>query len=315
MNDIEITIPILIIGFNRPHIINKTFDCIRNAKPQKLYIAIDGPRQWKEEESDLVNKVKEIVSQVNWTCDVKYKFSDENKGAEITVSSAISWVLSEEKYVIVIEDDIIAPFAFLRFAQEMLIKYQHESQITIVSGCNFTPIGTPNKEDYFFAKYGHSWGWATWKRAWEGFDLNLEIKEEHLQLEFLKSITNSNKEAKYYQRVFTQMKNNGVGNNTWDYISLYRNRINNKLSIIPRVNLTSNIGVYGLHADGKTKHHFRPFDEAFVVKQHPQQILCWNKYDIYHFKHYINNIAPLYKRIIRKSNKIAKNIIQQYVKN
>ena len=309
MENIKIEVPVLVIGFNRPDVIRQTFDLVCQAQPLKLYVAIDGPRADKEGEANLVEEVKAIVQQVDWECETYYRFHTENKGAEITVSSAIAWVLEKEEYVIVLEDDIIAPVAFLRFAQEMLIRYKDDPRIAIVSGCNFTPIPTPNDEDYFFAKYGHSWGWATWQRVWEDFDLNREIKKEHLKLSFLKSITNLTKEAKYYRKLFKRMRKRGVGNNTWDYMALYTFRIKNTLSIVPRVNLTSNIGIYGLHARGKSEHHFRPYDADFVAHQHPATIECWTEYDKHHFTTYIYRFTtPLYKRVRNKIKRIIARV-------
>jgi len=297
----EIIAPILIIGFNRPDIIKQTFEYIRKAKPIKLYVAIDGPRPEKEGEADLVKQVKEVVENVDWPCETHYKYNETNKGAEVTVSSAISWVFEKEEYAIILEDDIIAPMSFLKFAQEMLIKYKTFKTISYITGCNFTPIRVPDNSDYFFAKYGHYWGWATWKRAWKGFDLNITVSKEYLKMSYLKSITSCRKEARYYKKLFININKRGKGNNAWDTIALYLHRINGTLAIIPRVNLTSNIGVYGLHAHGRTKHHFRPFDENFIVKRHPDKIEYFEEYDKFHFKNYIlKNKSPLWKRIIRK---------------
>ncbi len=298
--------PVLMVAFNRPDTTQNVFQKIREARPQKLYVAVDGPRSNKEGEEQLVEEVKEIVKAVDWPCQTQYRFNETNKGAEVTVSSAISWVLENEEYVIIIEDDIIAPLSFFKFAQEMLKKYKHEERIATVTGSNFTPIPVSGNIDYFFAKYGHSWGWATWKRAWEGFDLNVEIPEKHLSLSFLKTITTSKTEAKYYKKLFSRLQKNGAGDNTWDYIGLYRHRINDSLSIIPRVNLTSNIGIYGLHARGKTEHHFRAVDEEFKVQNHPDRIECFENYDKHHFKTYINKKKLLHKRIANRLFRLLK---------
>lgn len=303
----EIFAPILIIAFNRPDVSSQTFEYIRKAEPSKLYVAVDGAREGKEGEARLVEEVKAIYQNIDWSCNIKYKYNESNKGAEVTVSSAISWVFETEEMVIILEDDIVAPMSFLKFAQEMLVKYMDEERIGTVTGSNFTPVPIPNNTDYFFAKYGHSWGWATWKRVWREFDLNVEVPAEHLNLDFLRMITNSKAEAKFYQRNFKRMKENGPGNSTWDNVGNYYHRINNRLSIIPRVNLTSNIGTYGLHARGKSEHHFRPFDESFIVRKHPEKIECFKEYDIYHFKHYINKRSPLIKRIQRKIKGLVKH--------
>jgi len=302
----QIQVPILIIGFNRPDVIRQTFEYVRKAKPAKLYIAIDGPRPEKEGEADLVKQVKEVVENVDWPCQKHYKYNETNKGAEVTVSSAITWVFETEAYAIILEDDIVAPWSFLKFAQEMLIRYKDDERIGTVTGSNFTPIPVPGDTDYFFAKYGHSWGWATWKRAWDTFDLNVIVPEQHLALKFLNTITNSKKEAKFYQKKFKQLNEKGPGNSTWDHVGNYFHRVNNRLSIVPKVNLTSNIGIFGLHAKGETEHHNRPFDEKFAVIKHPSGIECFTNYDIYHFKNYIYKPKPFYKRVLNKIKRILK---------
>jgi hypothetical protein len=301
----QIEVPVLVIAFNRPEVIEKTFDYIRKAQPVKLYVAVDGPRDHMAGESKLVERVRQIVEKVDWPCETFYKYNDRNLSAEKTVSSAIQWVFENEEYAIILEDDIIAPLSFFRFAQEMLIRYKDEERIATVTGSNFTPIPIPGGYDYFFAKYGHSWGWATWRRVWKDFDLNVVIPEKHLKKSFLKHICNSPSEVNYYRKIFRTMRQKGAGNSTWDVVDLYYHRINNRLSVIPRVNLTSNIGVYGLHARGKTEHHFRPSDENFMVRNHTDKKDCFTEYDKHHFDTYIINHTPIYKRIIRKLLKIT----------
>lgn len=299
----KITTPILIIGFNRPDVIKQTFEYIRKAKPEKLYVAIDGPRPEKEGEEKLVKKVKEVVENVDWECETHYKFNETNKGAEVTVSSAISWVFETEEYAIILEDDIVAPMSFIKFAQEMLVKYKYNDKIGIISGNNFTPI--PVDSDYFFAKYAHSWGWATWKRVWESFDLDIEIKDEHLSKGFLKKISNSKEERKFYRKRYQRMKKMGAGNNTWDMVANYISRVNNRMNIVPRVNLTTNIGIFGLHAKGESIFHNVPFDEFFEVHIHPMEVKLNIEYDKHHFKeHILKHQKNIFQRIVNKMSRV-----------
>ena len=300
----QLTVPVLLVAFNRPDTTKIVFERIRAARPLNLYVAVDGPRKEIHTDEKLVAEVRRLVQEIDWPCNTAYRFNQENAGAEKTVSSAISWVLENEEYVIILEDDIVAPLSFCRFTQEMLIRYADEPSIGTVTGSNFTPIPEPSEADYFFAKYGHSWGWGTWKRAWYGYDLNVEIADEHLTNAFLNKITNSRQERNYYKKDFKRMKEKGPGNSTWDHVARYYHRVYNRLSVIPKVNLTTNIGIYGLHAKGKTEHHFRPYDEKFEVKKHPAIIECSTEYDKHHFKHYINKNSQLHKRILRKAMKV-----------
>jgi hypothetical protein len=304
--DNNITAPVLLIGFNRPEVIRKSFDFIRKAKPQKLYVAIDGARKNKPGEVELVEEVKNIVKEVDWDCETHYKFSEVNQGAEITVSSAVTWSLKNEEFVIVLEDDIIAPLSFLNFAQEMLIKYADNDNIYMISSNQTTPIGLPNGEDYLFGIYGHIWGWATWKRAWENFDLNINDFDDLLLNNEIDKFFTTKSEKKLWLSTIKKMKQKGLGKNTWDICWGYIRFKNKGLSIIPKVNLSSNIGTIGLHSKEKTSAHFRPFDENFKATKHPKEVKQNVEYDIHHFNNHINKNPSLIRRAIGKTIRILK---------
>lgn len=300
MNSIDnyrCNIPILMIGFNRPENIVRVFEKVRDVRPYKLYITIDGPRKERKGEDALVEATKKAVEHIDWECEVYRKYNDKNLGAEITISSALRWICEKEEYFIMLEDDIVAPPSFFKFQEEMLIKYKDYENIKLVSGNNFTPLPTPNDEDYFFCEYGHTWGWGSWRRVWHDFDLNIEIPKEHCTLEFCRTLSNSEEQAKKLKIHYTRLREQGVGNCTWDYISSYKCKIKRMLSIVPRVNLATNIGIYGLHATGETKYHNVKSDENFVVRKHPKSVACWKEYDIYHFNSR-NPKKNIFKRIL-----------------
>jgi hypothetical protein len=293
--------PVLLIGFNRPDTIQQVFEKIREVQPAKLYVAVDGPRHNKVGEVELVEKVKQIVQQVDWKCKNHYKYNTENLGAEVTVSNAVTWALEENDFVIVLEDDIIAPRSFFKFAQEMLIRYKNNNQIVMVSGTNPTPIQFEDNADYTFGVYGHTWGWATWKKAWGKFDLYINDFDIYLKENTINQLVNNKKEKKYWQKIINRMKKGGVGNSTWDYCWSYIRFKEQGLSIIPKVNLISNIGFWGLHARGQAEFHCLPYDADFVVKKHPLEVRRNVDYDKHHFKNHINRKRALIRRIISKA--------------
>ena len=90
------TSPILFIVFNRPETTKQVFESIRIAQPEKLYIAADGPRENRPEEVVLCNQVRQIIDKVDWPCEVKTLFREENIGCKIGVSSAITWFFQNE---------------------------------------------------------------------------------------------------------------------------------------------------------------------------------------------------------------------------
>jgi hypothetical protein len=110
--------------------------------------------------------------------------------------------------------------------------------------------------------------------------------------------------------MFTRMLEKGAGNNTWDTCWYYIRLINRWLSIIPRVNLTSNIGVYGLHSKGRSQYHFLEFDENFKVEIHPTLIQRNIEYDQFHFKKLLNRRSPLYLRVLSKAFRMIKAVLK-----
>lgn len=306
IDHIKIETPILLIGFNRPEVIKESFEFIRFAKPTKLYVAIDAPRSNKKDEDILVNEVKDIVQQVDWNCNVSFRFNEINRGAEITVSSAISWVLDQEETVIVLEDDIIAPKSFLVFAQKMLEKYKDDENIYMVSSNQFTNSKHMMKDDYCFAMHGHTWGWATWRRAWKHFDLQTEVTQQYVEILEDPNNKYTKQEQFFFKRRFEKMKGNGVGNSTWDLCWNYVRFVNHGLSIIPKVNLSTNIGLFGLHNHGFNKVHFLDFDIDFYSTRDPESIDRNIEYDEHHFNTYLSSKKGFFNRVFNNLEKKMK---------
>ena len=301
-NNFCIKVPVLLVGFNRPDIIQKSIENLRQYSPQNLYIAIDGPRVGSEDDDIKVTQVRKIVKDIDFCPNIHYRISEVNHGAEATISSAISWVLEKEDEIIVMEDDVIGHKSFFQFMQDMLERYKDNNRIAMVSGCNYTPISYPNGEDYCFCQSGHtSGGWATWKRVWKDYDLYEEIKDEFLNDEFLQTISPNKEIARRRKKAFLKMKEKGKNNN-WDYMFSYFRETRQLLSIVPRTHLTSNIGVYGLHQRGATAVNYRTIDEGFVAIRHPKEVI-WNKeYDVYHYSHWVKQ--TLWKRIKNRLTRI-----------
>lgn len=284
-----ITVPVLIIGFNRPETIRQCISKLRESRPTSLYFACDGARSEDSDEALRVNEVRHIMeNEIEWPCKKHYHYNSVNKGCEVTESEAITWVLEDNKYVIVIEDDIIASYSFLQFAQEMLYRYENNEQVFQVASENATPMPFPNDEDYCFSMFGHIWGWATWKRAWEHFDLYVHDFDETL-----KSLSNRkdlrSEDKKHLKRLCKQLmreerKNESFPKHTWDVIWSYIKWRDGGLTIVPRVHLSSNIGVVGLHTKVRTHSHFRPYCEEFEVRKHPRAIERNISYDDYHYE-------------------------------
>lgn len=159
---------ILLLIFNRLDTTQLVFEAIQKVKPPRLYIASDGARIDKLSEDSLVGDVRNyVINNIDWDCEVKTLFREENLGCKLAVSGAISWFFQNEGHGIILEDDCLPDHSFFRFCEEMLLKYSDDERIGMISGDNFQFGGSQVEDSYYFSRYPHIWGWATWKRAWK----------------------------------------------------------------------------------------------------------------------------------------------------
>ena len=166
-------VPIVYVCFNRPVLTKKTFECIRNIKPSKLFLILDGPRA--NNKKDIVNrlKVKKIIQNINWNCKVYKNFSKKNLGLKNRFFTGLDWVFTNTNKAIILEDDCLPHEDFFYFCESMLKKYKNSKKIKLITGNNFqNPNQLETDEDYYFSKYSHIWGWASWRRTW------LEVKRD-----------------------------------------------------------------------------------------------------------------------------------------
>lgn len=235
--------PILFIVFNRVETTQRVFDAIKKIQPKYLFIAADGPRTDRQGEDKKCNDVRNIIHQIDWECELKTLFQEHNLGCAKGVSTAITWFFEHVEQGIILEDDCLPHFDFFPYCEELLNKYKDNEQIMLISGDNFQNGMRRGDASYYFSGYINIWGWASWKRVWNGYDLYL--KNLSLQ-KFKKAIslyTSSWNERKVWIDKFLTMKKQG--NNTWDYQLGFHVWEKQGLSITPNVNLISNIGIDG----------------------------------------------------------------------
>lgn len=287
----RITTPVLLIGFNRYDYICQSFAAIRQVQPHKLYIAVDGARVGKMKDEEEIEKVKSIVDKVDWECKVRCLFSEKNLGCKGNITTAISEVFKEDDRVIVVEDDIVAPPSFFYFMEYTLDKYKDNVEIASVTGNNYTPISV--QEDYFFSRNaGHIWGWGTWKRAWEHFNVDLpelmNVFSNHFRDIKIDSFWDKVDFISYcydIKRCQDAKKDNFWGPQWY----IYR-RINNYLNIVPSKNLASNIGSISSRDSGNNSvegEFYWASHPEFTVNKEPETIAVNTRYDKYHIEHHM----------------------------
>lgn len=232
--------PILFIIFNRPDTTRRVFDEIRKIKPQSLYVAADGPKIKQAGEVDLCEETQKIASDVDWPCDVHTNFSETNLGCKIGVSKAIDWFFEKVEAGIILEDDCLPDQSFFLFCQELLEKYRDTDKIKMISGNNFQGGIQRGEASYYFSRFPHIWGWATWRRAWNDYDVSMRSYPQFKSEGKIKDIFTNQKVQRYYISLFDRLYRNEI--DTWDGQWVYSIYKKNGLSIIPNTNLVSNIG-------------------------------------------------------------------------
>lgn len=233
--------PVLLIAFNRLDTLMSVFEAISKARPPRLYIAVDGPRENHPGEFEKVQAVREFaLNNVGWSCELKTLFRDKNLGCKNAVSSAINWFFEHEEQGIILEDDCLPGQSFFWFCEELLEKYKNDIRIGQISGFNPLSNRSFSGDSYLFSKFGPIWGWASWRRAWENYDVKFLEWPDFKKNGMVDFIIDSFWERSWREFYFDEVYWGRL--NTWDYQWAFCKLVNNQLSIIPAKNLISNIG-------------------------------------------------------------------------
>ena len=230
--------PVLFLIFNRPDTTLQVFEAIRKAAPKKLYVSADGPRT--PEERIKCQQTREILNQIDWDCQLFMNYSDQNQGCKVAISEGISWFFKQEEEGIILEDDCLPSESFFSFCTTLLAKYRHDNRITHIGGSNLQLGQARGEASYYFSNLTHVWGWAGWRRVWKNYDVELRTFPEFKLNDEIKNCPSHYPFKTGWIEALEKTHNGQI--DTWDYQYAYLNLVNNGLSVIPNVNLISNIG-------------------------------------------------------------------------
>lgn len=245
MSTWQLRTPVVLIIFNRTDTTQRVFDAIREVKPLKLLVISDAPRINREGEAEQCEATRAIINQVDWECEVLTNHSNINLGPRKRISSGLDWVFEQVEEAIVLEHDCLPGATFFRYCEELLEKYRDDERIMIISGNNLQFGRKRNQHSYYFSRYIHIWGWATWRRAWEKYDVSIPKWNELKDSSWLSDLLDNQQAVMYWSGIFDAIIS---GYDTWDYSLVFSLWINEGLSISPQVNLVSNIG-FGENAE------------------------------------------------------------------
>jgi hypothetical protein len=268
-----ISTPIAYIIFNRPRHTRETFAAIRAQRPKKLFIIADGPRSGHLADADCCREVREIVKVIDWPCDVSRNYTDENQGCKRRVISGLDWVFSQVEQAIVIEDDCLPHLDFYGYCEALLELYKDNDRVMVITGCNFQNGNRRGNAAYYFSKFNHVWGWATWRRAWLKNDSNIRFWPNWKESNDWRQKIPNRIERRYWENIFDRMYRNEI--DTWDYPWTGSVWYHDGLTATPNVNLVTNIGFGpdGTHTvanedqDGLASYPLGPLTHPVKVEQ------------------------------------------------
>jgi len=272
--------PILFILFANPDTTAQVFERIRQIQPAKLYVAADAPRPEKKDEVQRSIETRNIINRIDWNCELKTLFQDENLGPKIAVSTAITWFFEHEEQGVILEHDCLPDLSFFRYCEELLDQYKDDTRIGHIGGNNFLPGVMKEGLSYDFCSCSHIWGWATWRRVWKNYDVNFPFWNE--QKDKRSFLFRNKQEEIYFSSFITDVIHNRNGINTWDTQYWFTLRLQNQLSVYPAVNLVENIGLGdpdAVHTAIKKEKYSVPASCIGFPLRYPQYVLSNKKLD------------------------------------
>lgn len=273
--------------YRRPDLTHRVFDVIAASRPSRLLVVADGPKH--DEEADLCAETRKIVERVDWPCEVLTNFADSNMGCRRRISSGIDWVFSLVEEAIIVEDDCLPHPTFFPYCQELLERYRDDDRVADIAGEYGLPRRARCKESYFASHYGSIWGWATWRRAWQLYDVEMrdwpEFRDRGLHRHFVYNRAQANLLAKRFDEVYESRID------TWDLQWGFTRMKHDLYSLVPSVNLVSNIGFRNdasiTVADNQTSLADRSTSTMRCPLKHPRQLRVRHAYD----RAYLENVA------------------------
>lgn len=232
--------PVAFFIFNRPDLTRRTFAAIAQARPATLLVVADGPRASRSDDAESCRATRALIETVDWPCEVRTHFAEHNLGCRVRIASGLDWVFSQVPEAIVVEDDCLPDDSFFRFCAELLERYRDEPRVHLVSGCNLTRGKRFTSDSYYFSRFYHTWGWASWARAWRHYDLEMrrwpELRETDWVERFLPTAAMARRARHYFDETFAGRTG------TWDYQWVLSGWLQNALAIVPATNLVTNTG-------------------------------------------------------------------------
>lgn len=252
---------VLLIIFNRSDVAARTLKAIARVRPERLYIAGDGPRpDVRADASDVAEARDTVLSGVDWDCEVHTLFRKENLGCKRGVSTAIDWFLDSEGEGIILEDDCVPVPGFFAFCDWGLGHFRGDDRVGSISGSNLVADIVPIELRNTFSALMSPWGWATWRRAWRHYTGVIDSAGLRAATDTLRARSLSWWQVLYWR---TQFRHSADSDSIWDMVFQHSFFVHELVSVVPAWNLVENVGF------GPGSTHTRGSAPRFVTENLP----------------------------------------------
>jgi hypothetical protein len=240
--------PVIFIVFSRPETTRRVLERIREARPPKLLVVCDAARANRPGEADRVAEVRKLIAEgVDWPCEILTDYAEANLGCRERVFSGLDWAFSLVEEAIILEDDCLPHPSFFGYCETLLERYRNEPRVFHIGANNFQGWRRRTGKSYFFSKYNHIWGWATWRRAWRLIDRDAACWLDPQRRARIEAGFDTPAERAYWSAIFDTIPSPTARPDTWDYSWMLTCWDHAGLAVYPERNLVENIG-FGDHS-------------------------------------------------------------------
>lgn len=244
---------VALMVFNRPALTRRVFEAVARARPPVLLIVADGPRPDRETDRALCADTQAVVDAVNWPCRVERLYAERNLGCRKRIATGLDWVFSRVDEAIILEDDCLPDPSFFPYAEELLARYRDDPRIHMIRGGNFLGGRRVTDASYYFSRWYHIWGWASWARAWRFNDVAMQRWPALRDSGWLESFLPLPAMVQRAREIFDDSHAGRI--DTWEYEWVFSSWVRGALAISPARNLVTNIGFAPDAAHGTNPQH------------------------------------------------------------
>jgi hypothetical protein len=264
---------------------------LRQLAPTRVFVASDGPPECEEIAAKVRETRKLLKSEINWPCDLNLNFYSVNQGCGHGPINAINWFFDQVDNGIILEDDCLPRKDFLPFCSELLGRYKNDKRVWTITGTNYQDERWRGDGSYYFSRYHHSWGWATWRDRWQKNDPEMHTWPSIKDSGLLPCVFDDPIEVAYWAGIWDNLFKEGPSD-VWDYQWALTCFANSGLTITPNVTLVANIG-YGddsTHTSAEGPLNVMGTGEVMPLR-HPSFVLRDCHADRYTFDHWFRGLV------------------------